>query len=73
MAYLILEAECTGCSACEVECPNAAIKPNGQLFRIRPEKCSECVGFFDAPQCIEVCPAPGAVIVNPDFPRYQAA
>jgi len=23
---------------------------------IEPEKCTECVGFYDEPQCIAACP-----------------
>ncbi|WP_185882835.1 4Fe-4S dicluster domain-containing protein [Blattabacterium cuenoti] len=30
------------------------IKQN--IYFIVSEKCTECVGFFDKPQCIEVCP-----------------
>ncbi len=26
------------------------------LYFIVPEKCTECVGFFDEPQCVTVCP-----------------
>ncbi len=73
MAYMIVAAECTGCTACEVECPNAAIKEKVPVFVIKPEKCTECIGFFDDPQCLEVCPAPGAIVINSNFPRYEAA
>lgn len=27
-----------------------------QLYFIVPEKCTECVGFHDEPQCVSVCP-----------------
>ena len=26
------------------------------IYYISPEKCTECVGFHDEPQCAEVCP-----------------
>ncbi|MGZ3865551.1 MAG: 4Fe-4S dicluster domain-containing protein [Bacteroidia bacterium] len=26
------------------------------VYYIAPEKCTECVGFHDEPQCISVCP-----------------
>ncbi len=26
------------------------------MYVIDPDKCTECVGFFDEPQCIGVCP-----------------
>jgi len=74
MAYKIVESNCTGCSACEPECPNKAIKetPDG-LFKILADKCTECIGYFDEPQCVSVCPIPKTCIVDPNFPRYQAA
>ena len=25
-------------------------------FKVDPDKCTECVGHFDVPQCAEVCP-----------------
>jgi len=55
MAYYITD-ECILCAACEAECPNAAISEGEDLFVIDPDKCTECVGFFDTPQCYEVCP-----------------
>jgi ferredoxin len=73
MAYLIVAAECTGCTACEVECPNGAIYEAKRVFAIEPDKCTECSGHFDDPQCLEVCPAPGAVIIDPKVPRYAVS
>jgi ferredoxin len=55
MAYYITD-ECILCGACEAECPNEAISEGEDLFVIDPDKCTECVGFFDTPQCYEVCP-----------------
>ena len=53
MAYKINE-ECTLCAACEEECPNDAIsQPDpDEIFIIDASKCTECVGFFDEPQCL---------------------
>jgi ferredoxin len=56
MALKIVASMCTGCSACEAECPNVAIREKGGTFIINPAKCTECVGHFDSPQCIAVCP-----------------
>ena len=55
MAYKITE-DCISCGACETECPNQAIKEGDSTYVIDPEKCSECVGAFDASKCAEVCP-----------------
>jgi ferredoxin len=66
MAYKINE-ECTLCAACEEECPNKAIsQPDpDEIFVIDASKCTECVGFFDEPQCVSVCPS-DACILDPE-------
>ena len=56
MALKIIASMCTGCSACEPECPNVAIREKGGTFIIDPNKCTECVGHYDEPQCVQVCP-----------------
>ena len=70
MAVKITE-ECIACGACEAECPNEAIYEAGKDWVIGgetkaaitdehtyivPDKCTECVGFHDEPQCAAVCP-----------------
>ena len=53
---LLITDECVNCDACEPECPNKAINQGIEIFEINPKLCTECVGHFDIPQCIEVCP-----------------
>ena len=53
---LIITDECTSCGACVEDCPNQSISEGDPVYVIDPEKCTECVGFFDEPQCIAVCP-----------------
>ncbi len=53
---LIITEECTSCGACVEDCPNQAISEGDPVYVIDAEKCTECVGFFDEPQCISVCP-----------------
>ena len=55
MALLITD-ECINCDVCEPECPNGAIYPGEEIYEIDPKLCTECVGHFDNPQCVEVCP-----------------
>jgi len=55
MALLITD-ECINCDVCEPECPNGAIFMGPEIYQIDPGKCTECVGHFDAPQCVQVCP-----------------
>jgi len=55
MALLITD-ECINCDVCEPECPNQAISLGAEIYEIDPGKCTECVGHFDEPQCVQVCP-----------------
>lgn len=48
--------ECISCGACESECPNEAISEGDEIYIIDADKCTECVGFHDEPQCAAVCP-----------------
>jgi ferredoxin len=65
MAYLINE-DCINCGACEPECPNEAISEGDPVYVINPDLCTECVGYYDEPQCISVCPV-DCVEQNPDY------
>ena len=84
MATIITE-ECINCAACEPECPNTAIYQGGveydwldakhaaiseELFYIVPEKCTECVGFFDYEACAAVCPV-DCCVTDPDRPEPE--
>jgi len=64
MALMITD-ECINCDVCEPECPNGAISQGDEIYVIDPNLCTECVGHFDEPQCIEVCPV-DCIITNPD-------
>jgi ferredoxin len=55
MALMITD-ECINCDVCEPECPNSAISPGDEIYEINPDLCTECVGHYDTPQCVEVCP-----------------
>ena len=73
MAYTIDTTQCTNCGACEIECPNKAVGERKGLFLIKSEKCTECIGFFDKPQCVVVCPVDDTIMIDAAYPRYQAA
>jgi ferredoxin len=53
---LIITEECINCDVCEPECPNGALSQREDIYIIDPGKCTECVGHFDTPKCVEVCP-----------------
>lgn len=48
--------ECINCDVCEPVCPNQAITMGELIYVIEPSRCTECVGHFDEPQCVVVCP-----------------
>ncbi len=64
MALLITD-ECINCDVCEPECPNEAIHPGEEIYEIDPDRCTECVGHHDEPQCVAVCPV-DCIIPDPD-------
>lgn len=65
MALLITD-ECINCDVCEPECPNDAISQGEEIYIIDPKLCTECVGHYDVPQCVEVCPV-DCIITNPEL------
>ena len=84
MSTLITE-ECINCGACEPECPNTAIYEGGaqweldgesheplcqDTYYIAPDKCTECVGFFDQEQCAAVCPV-DCCVPDPNNPETE--
>lgn len=64
MALMITD-ECINCDVCEPVCPNKAIYQGESIFEIDPLRCTECVGHFDVPQCVAVCPV-DCIPLNPD-------
>ena len=63
---LIITDECINCDVCEPECPNEAIYMGNEIYEIDPNKCTECVGHFDEPQCVALCPV-ASIPVHPNF------
>ena len=66
MALLITD-ECINCDVCEPACPNLAISMGPEIYEIDPALCTECVGHFDEPQCVSLCP----VACIPIDPNHQ--
>ena len=62
---LVITDQCINCDVCEPECPNGAISMGAEIYVIDPGKCTECVGHFDRPQCVEVCPV-DCIPLDPD-------
>ena len=53
---LMINEDCVNCGVCEPECPNEAIWEGDDIFVIDWEHCTECVGWYEEAQCVEVCP-----------------
>lgn len=53
---LWITEDCINCAVCEPECPNDAISEGEEIFEINPDLCTECVGHYDEPQCVAICP-----------------
>ena len=63
---LKITIECINCGVCEPECPNQAITEGPEIFEIHPDRCTECVGHFDEPQCQQVCPV-DCIPLDPNY------
>jgi len=53
---LKITEDCINCDVCEPVCPNEAIYQGLEIFEINPDLCTECIGHFDEPQCVDICP-----------------
>jgi ferredoxin len=71
MALMITD-ECINCDVCEPECPNDAISMGEEHYDIDPQRCTECVGHFEEPQCRQVCPV-DCIPLNPLVKDDQAS
>ncbi len=78
MAMRIDADACVDCAACAEPCPNQAIRAGGEEYTVDgegrpalsdkyfviPELCTECVGHYDKPQCVNACPV-DCIAVDP--------
>ncbi|NKF49736.1 YfhL family 4Fe-4S dicluster ferredoxin [Shewanella sp. WXL01] len=64
---LLIDDSCINCDMCEPECPNQAITMGEEIYEIDPDLCTECVGHYDKPTCVSVCPID---CIDPD-PNHQ--
>lgn len=70
MALMITD-ECINCDVCEPVCPNEAISQGPEIYVIHSQLCTECVGHFEQPQCVEVCPI-NCIPLDPDVVETKA-
>lgn len=67
---LIIDEDCINCDVCEPQCPNEAIYMGPEIYVIEPDKCTECVGHHDEPQCMSVCPV-DCISKDPNHPETE--
>src|SRR3989304_1668325 len=41
------------------------------IYVISYDRCTECVGHFDEPQCAAVCPVPDCCVADPTYPEAK--
>ena len=70
MALMITD-ECINCDVCEPVCPNQAISMGESFYKINPSLCTECIGHFNEPQCVQLCPV-SCIPLNPQYAETQA-
>lgn len=68
---LKITEECINCDVCEPACPNLAIYQGELIYEINPSLCTECVGHFDTPQCVAICPV-DCIIKDPNHVETEA-
>ena len=72
---VIIDNTCITCNACIEVCPVNAISddehnPLGQhQYYVHPEKCVECVGIHEDPQCASICPSIGCITWDMPFTK----
>ncbi len=62
---LLIKKSCINCDMCQPECPNNAISMGSDIYEIDPLRCTECVGHYDQPTCMQVCPINNTIIYDP--------
>jgi ferredoxin len=67
---LFITDDCINCDVCEPECPNGAISQGKEIYIIDPNLCTQCVGHYDNPQCVEVCPV-DCILPDPKRPETK--
>lgn len=61
---ITIQGVCINCAACEEECVPEAIHAGGEVYVVDPDKCTLCVGEYESPRCIEVCPIEDCVVMT---------
>ena len=71
MSMVIAEA-CINCGNCKPACPNQAISAGDNIYVIAHGRCTERVGAFDKPQCVDACPISDCISIRPTPSRRRS-
>lgn len=63
---VVIASDCINCDMCVPECPNDAISMGTIHYEVASDLCTECVGFYDEPACLKVCPIDCMTLVATD-------
>ena len=72
---VIIDHTCITCNACIEVCPVNAISDDSNnplgnpYYYVHPEKCVECVGIHEDPQCAAICPSIGCITWDMPFTK----
>lgn len=73
---MMINDDCIDCGACLPACPNDAIIEGAAtdvpVYWIDADRCTECVGAHEEPQCVEACPV-DCIEQNPDYQETRDA
>jgi ferredoxin len=64
MAYKITD-DCISCGSCIPECLNQATIETDKVYKIDPNRCTECVGIYESQRCAQICPV-DCCVPDPD-------
>lgn len=68
---LLITHRCINCDMCQPECPNEAIILGDEIYEIKSDRCTECIGHYDTPTCQKVCPINQAILLDPAHRESQ--
>ncbi|HAS13906.1 MULTISPECIES: 4Fe-4S binding protein [Idiomarina] len=61
---IVINEGCINCDICEPECPTEAISMGDSIYEVNQDKCVECEGYYDTPNCYVVCPVEAVDILQ---------
>jgi MinD superfamily P-loop ATPase len=70
MTYKI-PSDCSACDSCRPHCPTNAIQVHNGQFWIDSALCNNCEGYYENPQCVNICPIDAPIPSQPKKGRAK--